>query len=108
MALDRTTVAKIARLARIKVKPEELDGLAGELNGMLTWVEQLQQVNVDGVEPMTGTVVEGAGARPQQAAAQMPRGMDGVRRRLDREGFRHGHRRAGASGRMGRPSARSR
>ena len=62
MALDRTTVAKIARLARIKVKPEELDGLAGELNGMLTWVEQLQQVNVDGVEPMTGTVVEGAGA----------------------------------------------
>ena len=62
MALDRTTVAKIARLARIKVKPEELDGMAGELNGMLTWVEQLQQVNVDGVEPMTGTVVDGAGA----------------------------------------------
>lgn len=62
MALDRTTVAKIARLARIKVKPEELDGLAGELNGMLTWVEQLQQVNVDGVEPMTGTVVAGGDA----------------------------------------------
>ncbi len=61
MALDRTTVAKIARLARIKVKPEELDGLAGELNGMLTWVEQLQQVNVEGVEPMTGTVADGAG-----------------------------------------------
>lgn len=70
MALDRTTVAKIARLARIKVKPEELDGLAGELNGMLTWVEQLQQVNVDGVEPMTGTVVaegaKGAGLRMRE------------------------------------------
>lgn len=62
MALDRTTVAHIARLARIKVKPEELDGLAGELSSILTWVEQLQQVDVSGVEPMTGTVVQGAAA----------------------------------------------
>ncbi|MCC6471635.1 MAG: Asp-tRNA(Asn)/Glu-tRNA(Gln) amidotransferase subunit GatC [Alphaproteobacteria bacterium] len=56
MALDRTAVAHIARLARIKVKEDELDALAGELNGMLTWVEQLQQVDVAGVEPMTGSV----------------------------------------------------
>jgi len=56
MALDRTAVAHIARLARIKVKDDELDALAGELNGMLTWVEQLQQVDVAGVEPMTGSV----------------------------------------------------
>jgi aspartyl-tRNA(Asn)/glutamyl-tRNA(Gln) amidotransferase subunit C len=56
MALDRTAVAHIARLARIKVKEDELDALAGELNGMLTWVEQLQQVDVKDVEPMTGSV----------------------------------------------------
>ena len=59
MALDRTNVAHIARLARIKVKDEELDQLAGELNGILTWVEQLQEVNVDGVEPMAGSVTPG-------------------------------------------------
>jgi aspartyl-tRNA(Asn)/glutamyl-tRNA(Gln) amidotransferase subunit C len=56
MALDRKTVAHIARLARIKVKDDELDALAGELSGILTWVEQLQKVDVAGVEPMTGTV----------------------------------------------------
>lgn len=56
MALDRKTVAHIAKLARIKVRDEELDALAGELSGILTWVEQLQKVDVAGIEPMTGTV----------------------------------------------------
>jgi aspartyl-tRNA(Asn)/glutamyl-tRNA(Gln) amidotransferase subunit C len=56
MALDRKTVAHIARLARIKVRDDELDALAVELSGILTWVEQLQKVDVAGVEPMTGTV----------------------------------------------------
>ncbi len=56
MALDRKTVAHIAKLARIKVRDDELDALAGELTGILAWVEQLQKVDVTGVEPMTGTV----------------------------------------------------
>ena len=56
MALDRKTVAHIAKLARIKVRDDELDALAGELTGILTWVEQLQKIDVTGVEPMTGTV----------------------------------------------------
>ncbi len=56
MALDRKTVAHIARLARIKVRDEELDALAVELTGILAWVEQLQKVDVKGVEPMTGAV----------------------------------------------------
>ncbi|MGQ0677772.1 MAG: Asp-tRNA(Asn)/Glu-tRNA(Gln) amidotransferase subunit GatC [Rhodospirillales bacterium] len=56
MALDRKTVAHIARLARIKVRDDELDALAGELSGILAWVEQLQKVDVAGVEPMTGAV----------------------------------------------------
>jgi len=53
MALDRQTVARIARLARIKVPESELDGLAGELSGIMSWIEQLNQVDTSAVEPMT-------------------------------------------------------
>jgi len=53
MALDKATVARIAALARIKVPAAELDALAGELSKILTWVEQLDEVDVTGVEPMT-------------------------------------------------------
>ena len=53
MSVDADTVRRVAKLARIAVSEEELDGLAGELNGILTWVEQLGEVDVDGVEPMT-------------------------------------------------------
>jgi aspartyl-tRNA(Asn)/glutamyl-tRNA(Gln) amidotransferase subunit C len=53
MALDKATVARIAALARIKVPAAELEGLAGELSKILTWVEQLDEIDVTGVEPMT-------------------------------------------------------
>ena len=53
MSVDTDTVRRVARLARIAVKEEELAPLAGELNTILDWVEQLGEVNVDGVEPMT-------------------------------------------------------
>lgn len=53
MAIDRSTVLKIATLARIRVPEAELDHLAGELQGIVQWVEQLNQVDVSGVEPMT-------------------------------------------------------
>jgi aspartyl-tRNA(Asn)/glutamyl-tRNA(Gln) amidotransferase subunit C len=53
MSVDNTTVRRIAHLARIAVKDEEVDHLKDELNGILSFVEQLQEVNVDGVEPMT-------------------------------------------------------
>ncbi|HXP77550.1 MAG TPA: Asp-tRNA(Asn)/Glu-tRNA(Gln) amidotransferase subunit GatC [Stellaceae bacterium] len=52
MALDKATVARIATLARIKVPESELEQLAGELSHILTWIEQLGEVNTDGVEPM--------------------------------------------------------
>ncbi len=52
MSLDRDTVARIAGLARIRVDADELDGLAGELNAILNWVEALNAVPTDGVEPM--------------------------------------------------------
>jgi aspartyl-tRNA(Asn)/glutamyl-tRNA(Gln) amidotransferase subunit C len=53
MALDKTIVARIATLARIKVPEAELESLAGELTQILTWIEQLNEVDVAGVEPMT-------------------------------------------------------
>lgn len=53
MSIDRTTVARVAHLARIAVTEDELDPLAHDLSAILGWVEQLQEVNVDAVEPMT-------------------------------------------------------
>jgi aspartyl-tRNA(Asn)/glutamyl-tRNA(Gln) amidotransferase subunit C len=53
MSVDAATVRRIAHLARIAVKDEEIEHLRGELNAMLAFVEQLSEVNVDGVEPMT-------------------------------------------------------
>lgn len=53
MSLDQATVARIAHLARIKVPEAELGHLAGELSQILTFVEQLGEVDVTGVEPMT-------------------------------------------------------
>ena len=56
MSVDKKTVAKIADLARIAVPDEELEPLAGELNNILDWIEQLSEVNTDGVVPMTSAV----------------------------------------------------
>ena len=53
MSVDDATVRRIAHLARIAVKDDEIAHLRGEINGILGWIEQLQEVNVDGVEPMT-------------------------------------------------------
>ena len=52
MALDKATVARIAALARIRVTEEEQARLAGELSQILTWIEQLGEVDTNGVEPM--------------------------------------------------------
>jgi aspartyl-tRNA(Asn)/glutamyl-tRNA(Gln) amidotransferase subunit C len=54
MSLDAATIRRIATLARIRVEDHELTSLAAELNGILGWIEQLNEVNVDGVEPLTG------------------------------------------------------
>ncbi|CAN5222440.1 Asp-tRNA(Asn)/Glu-tRNA(Gln) amidotransferase subunit GatC [soil metagenome] len=53
MSVDAATVRRIAHLARIAVKEEEVSHLQGELNAMLAFVEQLTEVDIDGVEPMT-------------------------------------------------------
>ena len=53
MSVDRDTVKEVAHLARIKVTDEEAEALRGELNTILGWVEQLDEVDVAGVAPMT-------------------------------------------------------
>ncbi|CAN7147682.1 Asp-tRNA(Asn)/Glu-tRNA(Gln) amidotransferase subunit GatC [Pararhizobium sp. LjRoot255] len=53
MSVDLATVKRVARLARIAVSEEDAQRMTGELNGILGFVEQLSEVNVDGVEPMT-------------------------------------------------------
>ncbi|WP_084862630.1 Asp-tRNA(Asn)/Glu-tRNA(Gln) amidotransferase subunit GatC [Salibaculum halophilum] len=53
MSIDTQTARKVAHLARIRVAEDELPALAGEFNAILGFIEQLQEVDVDGVEPMT-------------------------------------------------------
>ncbi|MFI4935255.1 MAG: Asp-tRNA(Asn)/Glu-tRNA(Gln) amidotransferase subunit GatC [Caulobacterales bacterium] len=55
MAIDAATVRKVARLARIKVEEARLEPLAAELSGILAWIEQLNEVDTEGVQPMAST-----------------------------------------------------
>lgn len=64
MSLDQAAVARIAHLARIKVPEAELGHLAGELSQILTFVEQLDEVDVAGVEPMTSATPQKLRRRP--------------------------------------------
>jgi aspartyl-tRNA(Asn)/glutamyl-tRNA(Gln) amidotransferase subunit C len=56
MTVDAATTRRIAHLARIAVKDEEVTHLQGEINAVLAWVEQLAEVDIDGVEPMTSVM----------------------------------------------------
>lgn len=54
MSLDPATVRRIAKLARIRVEEAEVATLQTELNAILGWIEQLNEVDVDGIEPLSG------------------------------------------------------
>lgn len=56
MHVDQATVQRIARLARIRLTDDEAKGLEAELTGILTWVEQLDEVDTTGVAPLTRIV----------------------------------------------------
>jgi aspartyl-tRNA(Asn)/glutamyl-tRNA(Gln) amidotransferase subunit C len=56
MSVDTATVRRIAHLARIAVADDEVEHLKDELNGILAFVAQLDEVNVEGVEPMTSVM----------------------------------------------------
>lgn len=86
MSVDKNTVRKVARLARIAMPEERLEPMAKELNGILAWIEQLNEVDVNGVEPMTTPVemklplredVVSDGNIRDQVLANAPRSEDG-------------------------------
>ena len=86
MSVTRDDVRKIARLARLAAPEARLDALAGELNGILKWIEQLNEVNVDGVEAMASAVdvklpmrddVVTDGGDPARVLANAPKTEDG-------------------------------
>ena len=86
MSVDAATVRRIAHLARIAVADEEVEHLKGELNAMLAFVEQLSEVNVDGVEPMTSVTPMAMrmradevtdGGNPEAVLANAPASDDG-------------------------------
>ena len=63
MAVDKATVAKIARLARIRITEAESEALTGELSNILDWVEQLSELDTGNVPPMTSVVAMKLGMR---------------------------------------------
>ena len=58
MAVDKDTVRRIAKLARIALEESRVPAMMAELNGILAWVAQLEEVKVEGVEPMTSVVAQ--------------------------------------------------
>ena len=86
MALDQETVRRIAYLARIRVSEESLDGLAGELSDILGWIEQLNEVDTTGVEPLASVAevtlprredIVSDGNYPERVLANAPESDDG-------------------------------
>ena len=86
MAIDAATVRKVARLARIAEPEDKLETLAKELTGIMTWIEQLNEVDTDGVEPMTSAVavtlpmredVVTDGGDPAKVLSNAPKTVDG-------------------------------
>jgi aspartyl-tRNA(Asn)/glutamyl-tRNA(Gln) amidotransferase subunit C len=58
MSVDKATVRRIAKLARIALPDERVAPMMAELNGILGWIEQLHAVDIEGVEPMTSVVAQ--------------------------------------------------
>lgn len=86
MAIDAATVRKVAHLARIKTPDDRLEPLAAELNGIMAWIDQLNEVDVTGVEPMTSNVAQPLrlrddvvtdGARVEAVLSNAPQAADG-------------------------------
>ena len=53
MKIDRNTTLKIAKLSRIKIKDDEIDELSTQLSSIVSWVDQLNEVNTDNIEPLS-------------------------------------------------------
>ncbi len=86
MSIDAGTVRRVSRLARLATPEERLEPLAAELNGILGWIEQLNEVDVEGVEPMTSVVAASLpmrddvvtdGGDPARVLSNAPRSDEG-------------------------------
>ena len=66
MSVDKATVARIARLARINVPEDRQDQLASELNGILDWIAELNEVDTDNVEPLASVTGHGLPRRTDE------------------------------------------
>lgn len=87
MSIDEKTVRKVAKLARLALPEERVGPMAAELNGIMAWIEQLNEVDIGGVEPMT-SAVEGLslpmredavtdGGDPDRVLKNAPKAEDG-------------------------------
>lgn len=72
MSIDRDTVIRIARLSRIAMEEDALEPMAQELSGILAWVEQLGEVDTEGVEPMTSAIAATLPQREDRASPGAP------------------------------------
>lgn len=86
MAIDVATVKKVASLSRLRETDERLQALSGELNSILGWIEQLNEVDVSGIEPMTTCVdisaplredVVSDGDKVAEIVKNAPKSLDG-------------------------------
>jgi len=86
MSIDQETARRVAHLARIAVPDEDLPALADEFNAILGFIEQLGEVDVEGVEPMTGVTpmrlkrredVVTDGAMPEKVLSNAPDAREG-------------------------------
>ena len=64
MSVDSATVRKIASLARIAMRDDEVEAMVPELNNIIGWIEQLGEVDVTGIEPMTAVIANTLRLRP--------------------------------------------
>ena len=85
MSVDKDTVRRIARLARLALDEARVEPMVQELNGILAWVEQLKEVDIEGVAPLTSVVeqrlkmredVVGAGGNADALMAYAPQGEE--------------------------------
>lgn len=86
MSIDKETARRVAHLARIEVAEGDLETLAGELSNILGFMEQLNEVDVDGIEPMTSVTpmalkrredVVSDGGYPEKILANAPDAREG-------------------------------
>ena len=68
MSLDLATVRRIASLARLRVEEDQLGAVQAQLNGILGWIEQLNEVDITGVQPVTGAANLALRLREDQVA----------------------------------------